>query len=86
VVYVPAGEGTVPRVGYAIGRSVGGAVVRNRIRRQLRSALVAAHLAPGAYLIVASPAATTLGFEALQSAVTEAARSAAQSAVQPVTV
>jgi len=28
-------------VGYAIGRNVGGAVLRNRIRRQLRSLLEA---------------------------------------------
>jgi ribonuclease P protein component len=38
-----AGDGTdgatPPRVAFAIGRSVGGAVVRNRIRRRLRGAL-----------------------------------------------
>ncbi|MGH9190794.1 MAG: ribonuclease P protein component [Acidimicrobiales bacterium] len=33
-----AGEPTgPPRVGYAIGRNLGGAVVRNRLRRRLRA-------------------------------------------------
>ena len=50
-----------PRVSYAIGRSVGNAVARNRVRRQLRSA-VREHrdlLTPGCgYLVrvVRSPA------------------------------
>ena len=33
------GDDRPPRAGFAIGRSVGGAVVRNRIRRRLRAAL-----------------------------------------------
>jgi ribonuclease P protein component len=44
---------TPPRVAYAIGRSVGNAVERNRARRRLR-ALAQAHadeLAPGWYLL-----------------------------------
>ena len=59
--WVPADAGP-PRVAYAIGRPVGGAVERNRLRRRLR-ALVAEHadtLRPGAYLIIASPTAATL--------------------------
>ena len=42
-----------PRVAYAVGRSVGGAPVRNRVRRRLR-ALARTHadqLAPGWYLV-----------------------------------
>ena len=42
-----------PRVGFAVGRSVGSAPVRNRVRRRLR-ALARAHadaLAPGWYLV-----------------------------------
>jgi len=31
-----APAGTEPRVGFVVGRSVGGAVVRNRVRRRLR--------------------------------------------------
>ena len=42
-----------PRVAYAVGRSVGSAPVRNRVRRRLRSLVRArAHeLTPGWYLI-----------------------------------
>ncbi|MGZ0178631.1 MAG: ribonuclease P protein component [Acidimicrobiales bacterium] len=43
----------VPQIGYAIGKKVGNAVVRNRIRRRLRPIIVAEahHLPPGIYLI-----------------------------------
>jgi ribonuclease P protein component len=44
---------TPPRVAFAVGRSVGSAPLRNRVRRRLR-ALARAHaadLAPGWYLI-----------------------------------
>jgi ribonuclease P protein component len=56
----PATTPGPPRVAYAIGRSAGGAVDRNRIRRRLRH-VVAAHeaeLRPGyQYLIGATPGA-----------------------------
>jgi len=58
---VAIAPGGPPRVAYAIGRSTGNAVVRNRIRRRLRAALQAdvAHLRPGAaYLVGAGPAAS----------------------------
>ena len=52
-----------PRVAYAIGRAVGGAVVRNRLRRQLRHAVAiearAGGLPAGWYLFGAGPAAAT---------------------------
>jgi ribonuclease P protein component len=50
-------------VAYALGRRVGGAVTRNRLRRQLRALLHEAgpRLRPGWYLIGASPGATELG-------------------------
>jgi ribonuclease P protein component len=35
----PGGPAEPPRVAFGIGRSVGGAVVRNRIRRRLRAGL-----------------------------------------------
>jgi RNase P protein component len=44
-------------VAYALGRAIGPAVVRNRLRRQLRSLLAGAALPPGLYLIGAQPAA-----------------------------
>ena len=56
---------------YAVGRQVGPAVVRNRVRRRLRAA--AAELAatgalrPGSYLVVASPAAAGAPFSVLRS-------------------
>ena len=44
-------------VGYAIGRNVGGAVLRNRIRRQLRSLLEAksSQMPAGWYLVGVQP-------------------------------
>ena len=68
---VPVAPGP-PRVAYAVGRSVGNAVERNRIRRRLR-AVVRAHadrLVPGtAYLVSAGPRATTMSYEELSKAV-----------------
>jgi ribonuclease P protein component len=42
ITYLPPTEaeaGTAPRVAFAVGKGVGGAVTRNRIRRRLRAAL-----------------------------------------------
>ena len=51
--WVPGADDTPPRVAFAVGRRVGPAVARNRVRRQLRAVAVelAPELAPGAYLI-----------------------------------
>ena len=59
-----------PRVAYAVGRRVGGAVVRNRLRRRLRHLVhdLAPSLPSGAYLIAAAPAATTLESDELRRA------------------
>lgn len=50
-----------PHVGYAIGRSVGNAVTRNRARRRLRAALAArsSSLRPGWYVVGASAEVAT---------------------------
>lgn len=56
-----------PHVGYALGRKVGSAVRRNRLRRQLRE-LVKTHrsdLRPGWYVMGASPKATNYSFSEL---------------------
>jgi len=66
--FVSDGSDDPPRVAYAIGRQVGSAVIRNRIRRRLRAAL-AHHESElqtgGAYLVSADRAALNAPFEAL---------------------
>lgn len=60
---------------FAIGRQVGGAVVRNRLRRRLRAVLRSLDLAPGAYLVgvsVADPSADSLSFAQLSALVRQA--------------
>jgi ribonuclease P protein component len=63
-----------PRVAYAIGRRAGGAVVRNRIRRRLRSIMqeLRAQLRPGAYLVGAATGAASLSYGDLRATVCEA--------------
>ncbi|MGZ4804962.1 MAG: ribonuclease P protein component [Ilumatobacteraceae bacterium] len=55
--YIPDPSAVPPRVAYALGRAVGPAVVRNRLRRRLRAMLDDSSLPPGLYLIGAQPAA-----------------------------
>ena len=72
VTFAPA-SGDLPRVAYSVGRRVGGAVVRNRLRRRLRSVVAEIPgLAPGAYLVGVSPRATALAYEDLKAQVTQA--------------
>ncbi|QVQ50504.1 ribonuclease P protein component [Spiractinospora alimapuensis] len=57
-----------PRVGFVVGKAVGGAVVRNRVRRRLRE--IARRrlplLPPGSLLVVrAKPAAARSGYDRL---------------------
>jgi ribonuclease P protein component len=60
--------GAAPRVGFVVGRSVGSAVVRNRVKRQLRH-LVRAHLerlpAGGVLVVRANPAAAGSSWDTL---------------------
>ncbi|HUY64841.1 MAG TPA: ribonuclease P protein component [Acidimicrobiales bacterium] len=77
VTYLLDAEAPVPRVAYAVGKRVGNAVVRNRLRRRLRAAAGEAQgpdraLAPGAYLISVGPAAGSLTYEELKREVAAA--------------
>jgi ribonuclease P protein component len=63
-----------PQVAYAIGRKVGGAVERNRLRRRLRAIVgqLAPQLRPSAYLIGASPEVRNLSVGELRTTVIRA--------------
>jgi len=62
VTWLPSPAEGPPRLAFAIGRPVGTAVVRNRLRRRLRALFheLAPDLRPGTYLVSAGPAAATL--------------------------
>jgi ribonuclease P protein component len=79
VTWLPAEAPGPPRVAYAIGRQVGGAVERNRLRRRLRAIVAAGapNLAPGSYLVGATAEATSLGAEELQTILRQAMQAAA---------
>lgn len=67
----PDGAGAPPRVAFAIGRRVGPAVVRNRLRRRLRAVLVDLEVPPGDYLVGCDPDAATLSFPELKALVSK---------------
>jgi ribonuclease P protein component len=70
ITWVPDDLDVPPRVAFAIGRQVGPAVVRNRLRRRLRAILrdVATDLSPGTYLVGTRPEAAHLSFPDLRAA------------------
>lgn len=76
---LPAGGIGDRAAAYAVGRKVGGAVVRNRLKRQLRAimAVEAAQLPPGMFLVRVAPDAASLDFSRLRSCVAGAAARAA---------
>ena len=80
VTFVAGGDEAVPRVAYAVGKRVGGAVVRNRLRRRLRAVVTetSGSLVPGAYLVAAGPEAAGLPYEDLKAQVTAAMTSASR--------
>ncbi len=67
--WIPDPDAVPARVAYAVGRNVGSAVVRNRLRRRLRAqcdaSARAGTLRAGWYLIGATPAAARLDSDAL---------------------
>jgi ribonuclease P protein component len=72
VTYAAVGDAARPRVAYVVGKRVGGAVVRNRLRRRLRAAAAVEGLQPGAYLVGVGPGATGLTYEELRTTVATA--------------
>jgi ribonuclease P protein component len=77
VTWVPEPAATPPHVAFAVGRRVGSAVARNRVRRQLRAIVadLADGLAPGTYL-VAYRGAPGAAFATLRENVARAATAA----------
>jgi ribonuclease P protein component len=66
-----AGGAPTPAVAFAIGRTVGNAVARNRLRRRLRAIVAELAPAPGTYLLTARPGADTLSHQDLRAQVEE---------------
>jgi ribonuclease P protein component len=69
--FLPGDPSLPPRVAYAVGKRVGPAVVRNRVRRRLRAATQGhrAELQPGGtYLFGAGPAAACAPFAEIDAA------------------
>jgi ribonuclease P protein component len=58
-----------PQVAFAIGRAVGSAVSRNRLRRRLRAVLADCDVPPGLYLVGARVPACEQTFAELESTV-----------------
>jgi ribonuclease P protein component len=69
VSWIPGDPAEPPRVAYTIGRRVGSAVVRNRVRRRLRMLVreAAPQLRPGSYLIGVGPEAALLSYDDLRT-------------------
>ncbi len=67
-------DGAAPLVGISVSGSVGGAVIRNLIKRRIGAAVQArlAAPAPGRLLVVAKPASATMSYAQLERALFEA--------------
>jgi len=70
VVRVLPNQGDITRFGFVAGRIVGGAVVRNRLKRRLREAARSLDAKPGLDIVIgARKAAAEADFSSLRSAV-----------------
>lgn len=70
---VRRGQGE-PGVAFSVGRELGPATVRNRLRRRLREAVrvrVGGDRIGGTYLVIARPGAENLSFDELGSTLSE---------------
>jgi ribonuclease P protein component len=72
ITVVLSDDGTPPRLAFAIGKRVGTAVERNRLRRRLRAIFRELPVPSGAYLLAAGPEAATLPTAQLRSHVRQA--------------
>ncbi len=64
---LPLDDGLPPRVAYAVGKAVGPAVTRNRVRRRLRAIARELDLPSGIYLLSVGPEAAALDFPTLSA-------------------
>jgi ribonuclease P protein component len=86
IAYLPP-DGAERRAAFAVGRAVGPAVVRNRIRRRLRAILreedVAGRVPAGSYLVRADRDAAALGYQELRALLADVLRACASDLATP---
>jgi ribonuclease P protein component len=89
VFYLPRkrsdGESSGPRIGFTVSKVLGGAVVRNRMKRRLREAVRLHGMSPAAVDVVINPKKTLLSaaFSDLQNEVRRAFEVIEKSVVKP---